>query len=121
MKFFFYIIIILCLYSLYSNYQKIIDYNEGRFVYAKIIKKPFSCEEINTRTTFIKVLCFDKIFVKKIGNGFCKDIEKDSLKMIISKNRKAIFFLNEKNSFNSNIISIILIILILVYCIYKIK
>lgn len=97
------------------------DYKEGKFIYAQVIVKPSTCEAINSRTSYIKVLYSNKVYVKKIGHSFCNDIEKDSLKMIISKDKTTIFFPHESDSFQSNIISCICLVIISLFCNYKIN
>lgn len=105
-----FILIFIGITGLVSGFLNKNQYSSGYDVYADVIDKPANCENINYRTSFIKLMYNNKVFIKKIGANYCDDLSKTKLKVRISKDGEDLFFIDEK--IDQNIGASLLIILI---------
>jgi len=97
--------ILLGIMGIYTNIEKTKNYEHGTEVLVKVIDKPSNCESINSRNTFIKVYYNGLTIPKKIGTGYCKNLNKDFIKMKLTPDGKYLFFLNEKDHFPEEIVA----------------
>lgn len=100
------------LMGIYSEIKMRNEYLKGEEVFVKVIEKPYNCASIRTRTSFIKVQYADRTYGKKIGMGYCDELEKDSILVKISPDKRTIFFLDDIKSFPGEIAASVLIILV---------
>lgn len=114
-------LIILGIIGVFSEIKMRNDYLKGNEVLVKVIEKPFDCESINSRNTFIKVQYKDQIFNKKIGKEYCDDLEKEVIRVILSPDNKAIFFKDDIESFQGEIFSSIVILIVGIFILIKAK
>lgn len=109
-------IILIGLTGIYSELSFWRDYLNGTQVSAHVIKKPRSCDAINSRTTYIRLRYGDLVVPKKIGRKYCSELEKRSLDVILSPDEKSLFFLDEIHSFGSEIAASFLLVLVGLGC-----
>ena len=113
------IFILLVLLGILSSINRKNDYLNGTEVIANVIEKPYNCESINSRSTFIKIQYKNLIISKKIGHGYCDELEKKTIKVILSPNQKDMFFIDELEFIEENIVASFLIMGVLIFCLIK--
>jgi hypothetical protein len=108
--------ILLGIMGIYTNVENTKKYENGSEVLVEVIDKPNDCESINSRSTFIKIQYNGLTIPKKIGTGYCVNLNNDFIKMRLTPDGKYLFFLNEKDDFPQQIgaSSMILIIGIII-------
>ena len=95
--------IFLGIMGIYTNIESTHNYENGSEVLVEVIEKPRDCESINSRNTFIKVYYNGLTIPKKIGTGYCENLNKDFIKMKLTPNGKYLFFLDEIDYFPKQI------------------
>ena len=113
------IFILLVLLGIFSNINRKNDYLNGTEIIANVIEKPYNCEFINSRSTYIKIQYKNLIISKKIGYGYCDELEKKTIKVILSPDQKDMFLINELEFMKDNIVAWFLIIGVLILCFVK--
>ncbi len=96
--------------GIYTNIENTHNYENGSDVIVKVIEKPRNCESINSRNTFIKLNYNELTISKKIGTGYCKNLDKNFIKMKLSPDGKTLFFMKEIDSFPKDIGASIMLI-----------
>jgi hypothetical protein len=96
--------------GLVINYSDKVEYDNGTNIYALIIEEPIDCDEINYKTSFIKLEYNNRTFIKNIGLEYCENIGKAELLVRVNKSRDELFFIGE--DFDGNIGASLLILLI---------
>ncbi len=102
--------IFLGIMGIYTNIENTHNYENGSDVIVKVIEKPRNCESINSRNTFIKLNYNELTISKKIGTGYCKNLDKNFIKMKLSPDGKTLFFMKEIDSFPKDIGASIMLI-----------
>ncbi len=102
--------ILLGIMGIYTNIENTHNYENGNDVIVKVIEKPRDCESINSRNTFIKLNYNELTISKKIGKGYCKNLDKNFIKMKLSPDGKTLFFMKEIDSFPKDIGASIMLI-----------
>lgn len=113
------ILILLCLFWIFSDINKRKDYLNGTEVLAYVIQRPCDCGSINSRTSYIKIQYKNLIVSKKIGHGYCKELEQKSIKAILSPQQDYLFFEGEIESIESNISASFFIMGMGIFCFIK--
>lgn len=112
------ILLIISLFSIRSNYQKMRIDESKVYIEATIIEAPANCSNISSRGGFCKLKYKDKVFVKRAGNKFCHLVAgKEKVKMLTNKNSDILLFPNEFSF--SNIVLAFLLSFFSVFCFFK--
>lgn len=113
------ILVLLCLFWIFSDINKRKDYLNGTEVLTYVIQRPYNCESINSRTSYIKIQYKNLVVSKKIGRGYCKKLEQTSIKAILSPQQDYLFFEGEIESIERNITASFLMMGIGIFCFIK--
>jgi len=113
------VIILLALFWIFSDINKKNNYLNGTEVTANVIQRPYDCESINSRTSYIKIQYKSLVVSKKIGHGYCKKLKQTSIKAILSPQQDYLFFEGEIESIERNIVASFLIMGIGIFCFIK--
>jgi len=79
--------------GLYVNYSDKVEYDNGNNVYALVIEEPIDCDEINYKTSFIKLEYNNRTFIKKIGSDYCQNIGNSELLVRSNEGGNELFLL----------------------------
>ncbi|TPD68500.1 hypothetical protein [Flavobacterium microcysteis] len=113
------VIILLALFWIFSDINKKNNYLNGTEVTANVIQRPYDCESINSRTSYIKIQYKNLVVSKKIGRGYCKKLEQTSIKAVLSPQQDYLFFEGEIESIEKNITASFLIMVAGIFCFIK--
>lgn len=113
------IVSIIGILGIVSSIEEKNEFEKGRKVVMNVIEKPFDCNSINTRNTFIKLEFKGRVYINKVGPNFCDYLEKDAIKVILSPDEQTIYFESEYKNFFGDTISGVMILFIGILCFLK--
>lgn len=113
------IVSIIGILGIVSSIEEKNEFEKGRTVIMNVIEKPFDCNSINTRNTFIKLEFKGRVYTKKVGTNFCDYLEKDAFEVILSPDEQRIFFEIEHKNFFDDTISGVIILFMGILCFLK--
>lgn len=109
--------ILLGILGILTSYSNKTNYDEGIDVYASVIEQPSNCDDIDYKSTFVKLRYDNKVYIEKIDKSYCEHIGKTRLLMRLSKDRDELFFIGQ--SFDDNIGASFFILVIGIFCAIK--
>ncbi len=115
------LLVIFGIFGIVSEYQLQQDYRKGREVVLDVADKPADCDAISYRRGAIITVCYlDRTIIKSISRGQCAiHLVDDKTKVILAPDGKRIFFIDEIDAIQEDIVASALISLAGFICLIK--